>query len=245
MTEILDVLVRIPGVTGAALCNQAGECVLSQLTPPFEPILIKQLVSEIRSVFQIMRFLDDSEPQFFVLHLDDAVVAVRQIGELTLVALATTETNSTMLGVGFNVVNLKIREYGPANFELASGSGSVPRPAASSPPPPAVQMTPRPAPRGEATMIASSGLSLSDSGQAVAPDWVGEAVISALLKATARQLGPAAKVILKQEAKRIAASVVAVTPANFGTLVDAIAQRITDPTKRSAFVTEARALLRR
>jgi len=103
MNEILDVVVRVPGVSGAALCNQQGECVLSQLVPPFEPILIKKIVSEVRGVFQTMRYLDDSEPQFLVVHFDDVVVAVRQIGELTLVALATSTTSVTMLSVAFNV----------------------------------------------------------------------------------------------------------------------------------------------
>ena len=244
MTEILDVLVRIPGVSGAALCNQAGDCVLSQLVPPFEPILIKQLVNEIRSVFQIMRYLDDSEPQFFVVHLDDVSIVVRQIGELTLLALATSATNSNMLGVGFNVVNLKIREYGPANFELAAGSGSGVKSSAASqsPPPRAAGSGPG---RGEATTIAASvSLSMSDSGRPAAPDWVGEAVMQKLVKALARQLGPAAKVILKQEVKRIAVSMGSVTPSNFYALIDALGQRINDPVKRQAFISEARPLLR-
>jgi len=244
MTEILDVLVRIPGVSGAAICNQAGECVLSQLIPPFDPILIKQLVHEIRSVFQMMRYLDDSDPQFFVMHLDEVTVAIRQIGELSLIALATSATNSTMLGVGFNVVNLKIREYGIQNFELASGSGSAPRmPNAS-----ASHTPPRPSSmpaRGEATTIAqAASLSISDSG-AKAPDWIGEAALQALMKALARQLGPAAKVILKQDVKRIAVSMGGVTTSNYWTLVDALAQRISDATKREAFVAEARQLMRR
>ena len=245
MTEILDVLVRIPGVSGAALCNQAGDCVLSQLIPPFEPILIKQLVNEIRSVFQIMRYLDDSEPQFFVVHLDDVSIVVRQIGELTLVALASSTTNSNMLGVGFNVVNLKIREYGPANFELAAGSGSGLKGASASQSPPPRQAAGSVPGRGEATTIAASvSLSMSDSGRPAAPDWVGEVVMQKLLKALARQLGPAAKVILKQEVKRIAVSMGSVTPSNFFSLVDALAQRINDPPKRQAFLSEARPLLR-
>ena len=43
MNEILDVVMRVPGVSGTALCNQQGECVLSQLIPPFEPIEIGAL----------------------------------------------------------------------------------------------------------------------------------------------------------------------------------------------------------
>jgi hypothetical protein len=79
-----------------------------------------------------------------------------------------------MLGVGFNVVNLKIREYGPANFELASGSGSAPRPAGSSSSSQPGQSRPSmmPSSKGEATRIAQSvSLSMSDSGGMVAADW--------------------------------------------------------------------------
>ncbi len=245
MNEILDVLIRVPGVSGAALCNQQGECVLSQLIPPFEPILIKKIVSEVRGVFQMMRYLDDSEPQFLVLHLEDIVVAVRQIEELTLVALATSATNSTMLGVGFNVVNLKIREHGIANFELASGTGSrtgsgaqsLPRPSGGTP-------TAVPIARSEGTAIGSASFGISD-GQPAAPDFIGDEFVQRLVKAFARQLGPAAKVVFKQQVKHIGLTIGTITPNNLSIVIDALLQRITDVAKREAFLFDVRALLRR
>jgi hypothetical protein len=246
MNEILDVLVRVPGVSGAALCNQQGECVLSRLIPPFEPILIKKIVSVVRGVFQMMRYLDDSEPQFLVLHLDDVVVAVRQIEELTLVAFATSTTNSTMLGVGFNVVNLKIQEHGIANFELAAGTGSrsgsgsqsLPRFSGGTPPP-------VPIARSEGTVIGSASFSIFDSGQPAAPDFIGDELVQRLVKALARQLGPAAKVVFKQQVKHIGLTVGAITSNNLSTVVDALLQRVTDVAKREAFLSDVRALLRR
>lgn len=246
MNEILDVLARVPGVSGAALCNQRGECVLSQLIPPFEPILIKKIVSEVRGVFQMMRYLDDSEPQFLVLHLDDVVVAVRQIEELTLVALATSTTNSTMLGVGLNVVHLKILDHGIANFELAAGTGSRPGSGSQSLPrfgggtPPPV-----PTARSEGTAFASGSLSFFDSGQPAAPDFIGDEIVQRLVKALARQLGPAAKVVFKQQVKHVGLTVGAITPNNLSTVVDALLQRVTDVAKREAFLSDVRALLRR
>jgi len=246
MNEILDVLIRIPGVSGAALCNQQGECVLSQLIPPFEPILIKKIVSEVRSVFQMMRYLDDSEPQFLVLHLDDVVVAVRQIEELTLIALATSTTNSTMLGVGLNVVNLKIHEYGIANFELAAGTGSRSGTGSQSLPQQRGR-TPTAAPiaRSESTAIGSASFGISDGGQPAAPDFIGDEFVQHLVKALARQLGPAAKVVFKQQVKQIGLTVGTITPNNLSTLVDALLQRITDVAKREAFLSDVRALFRR
>jgi hypothetical protein len=245
MNDILDVLMRVPGVSGAALCNQQGECVLSQLIPPFEPILIKKIVSEIRGVFQMMRYLDDSEPRFFVLHFDDVVVAVRQIEELTLIALATSTTNSTMLGVGLNVVNLKIHEHGVANFELATGTGSRSGSGSQSAPRPSTG-TPSSAPiaRSEGTSISSS-LSGSDSGQLPAPDFIGDELVQRLVKALAHQLGPAAKVVFKQQVKHLGLTVGTITPGNLGTVVDALLQRVTDVAKREAFLSDVRALFRR
>jgi hypothetical protein len=246
MNEILDVLVRIPGVSGAALCNQQGECVLSQLIPPFEPILIKKIVSEVRGVFQMMRYLDDSEPQFLVLHLDDVVVAVRQIEELTLVALATITTNSTMLSVGFNVVHLKILDHGIANFELAAGTGPRPGSGSLSPPRPSGGTpTAVPIAHSEGTSIGSASLSISDSGQPVAPDFIGDELVQHLVKALARQLGPAARVVFKQQVKHIGLTIGMITPSNLSTVVDALLQRVTDAAKREAFLSDVRALLRR
>jgi len=246
MNDILDVLIRVPGVSGAALCNQQGECVLSQLIPPFEPILIKKIVSEVRSVFQMMRYLDDSEPQFLVLHLDDFVVAVRQIGELTLVALAASTTNSTMLGVGFNVVNLKIHEHGIENFELAAGTGSRTGSGAQSlPRPSGGTSTAGPIVRSESTAIGSASFGMSETGQRVAPDYIGDEFVQHLVKALARQLGPAAKIVFKQQVKQIGLTVGTITPNNLSAVVDALLQRITDRAKREAFLSDVRALLRR
>jgi hypothetical protein len=246
MNEILDVLMRVQGVSGAALCNQQGECVLSELIPPFEPILIKRIVSEVRGVFQMMRYLDDSEPQFLVLHLDDVVVAVRQIEELTLVALATSTTNSTMLSVGFNVVNLKIHEHGIANFELAAGTGSRTGSGSQSPPRPSGGTpTPVPIARSEGTAIGSASFSLFDTGQPAAPDFIGDELVQRLVKALARQLGPAAKVVFKQQVKHIGLTVGTITSNNLSTVVDALLQRVTDGAKREAFLSDVRALLRR
>jgi hypothetical protein len=246
MNEILDVLMRIPGVSGAALFNQQGECVLSQLIAPFEPILIKKIVSEVGGVFQMMRYLDDSEPQFLVLHLDEVVVAVRKIQDLTLVALATSTTNSTMLSVGFNVVYLKILDHGIANFELAAGTGPRPGIGSQSPPrasggmPAAVPIA-----HSEGTAIGSARLGMSDSGELVAPDFIGEDLVQRLVKALARQLGPAARVVFKQQVKHIGLTVGTITPSNLSTVVDALLLRVTDVGKREAFLSDVRALLRR
>lgn len=237
MNEILDVVVRVPGVSGAALCNPQGECVLSQLSPPFEPVLVKKIVSEVRGVFQTMRYLDDTEPQFLVVHFDDVVVAVRQIEELTLVAFATSTTSVTMLGVAFNVVNLKIRDHGIASFDLAAGTGLLPgrgsqsrRPSGGMP---------------ASTPIGSASLSISDGVQPAAPDFIGDELVERLVKALARQLGPAARFVFKQQVKHIGLTVGAITPNNLSTVVEALLQRVPDVAKREAFLSDVRALLRR
>ncbi len=238
MNEILDVVVRVPGVSGAALCNQQGECVLSLLNPPFEAILIKKIVSEVRGVFQTMRYLDDSEPQFLVIHFDGVVVAVRQIEELTLVAFATSTTSVTMLGVAFNVVNLKLRDHGLANFDLAAGTGLLPARGSQGPSRPSSR-TPTAVP------IGSASLGVSGSVQPAAPDFIGDELIQRLVKALARQLGPAASFVFKQQVKHIGLTVGAITPNNLPTVVDALLQRVTDVAKREAFLSDVRALLRR
>ena len=237
MNEILDVVVRVPGVSGAALCNQQGECVLSQLVPPFEPVLVKKIVSEVRGVFQTMRYLDDSEPQFLVVHFDAVVVAVRQIEELALVAFATSTTSVTMLGVAFNVVNLKIRDHGIANFDLAAGTGLLPGRRSQSPRPSGATPTPVP--------IGSAGLSIFDSAQPAAPDFIGDELVERLVKALARQLGPAARFVFKQQVKHVGLTIGTITPNNLSTVVEALLQRVTDVTKREAFLSDVRALFRR
>jgi hypothetical protein len=151
-----------------------------------------------------------------------------------------------MLSVGFNVVNLKIRDHGIANFDLASGTGprlgsgpqSVPRPGSGTP-------TQMPIARSEGTAIDSASLGISDTGQPAAPDYIGDEFVQRLVKALTRQLGPAARVVFKQQVKRIGLTVGAITPSNLSAVIDAVLQRVTDGTKREAFLSDVRALLRR
>ena len=55
-----------------------------------------------------------------------------------------------MLGVAFNVVNLKIRDHGIANFDLAAGTGLLPGRGSQSPRPSGGTPTSVPIARSEA-----------------------------------------------------------------------------------------------
>jgi hypothetical protein len=150
-----------------------------------------------------------------------------------------------MLGVGFNVVNLKIHEHGIANFELAAGTGprlgnglqSSTRPSGGTP-------TPVPIVRSEGTVV-GSGLGLADTGQQPAPDFIGDEFVQRLVQALARQLGPAAKVVFKQQVKHVGLTVGTITRNNLSTVVESLLQRVADVAKREAFLSDVRALLRR
>jgi predicted regulator of Ras-like GTPase activity (Roadblock/LC7/MglB family) len=77
----------------------------------------------------------------------------------------------------------------------------------------------------------------------IPPDAVGRPVIEALLKALARQIGPFAKVYVKEALNNMGVSASTVTLSQYNDLVSLLVMRVTEPMRAKAFVAEAATLL--
>lgn len=218
MDAILQQLTSVQGVTGAALFNKQGGCVAHVLNPPYEPILLVEAVQELRQAVEMFTYLDSTEFQGFVAHLDSGKVVARQSGDWLVFVLGDGQLQTSMLNVALSVVVLKLKTAGPppdAPSNVAVGSLSL-------------------------GSMGSIGAGVSPS-EAPA-DAVGVSVMKALLKELASSLGPFAKVLLKQELGKLGLSARTVGRQHYHDLIKVLSKRIPEEEKRQDFVVKAKTL---
>ncbi len=96
--------------------------------------------------------------------------------------------------------------------------------------------------RSKSLSMSSISMSGGDAG-AVPADAVGKEVVHRLMKALARQVGPFAKVFLKQELTKLGATPRTLVRDQYSDLVQILGRRISDEGQREAFSAEASRLL--
>ena len=218
MDAILQQLTSVQGVTGAALFNKQGGCVAHVLHPPYEPILLVEAVQELRQAVEMFTYLDSTDFQGFVAHLDSGKVVARQTGEWLVFVLGDDALQTSMLNVALSVVVLKLKAAGaPPEAPASVAVGSM--------------------------SLGSMGTDGSIGTMVETPtDAVGVKVMKALLKELASQLGPFAKVLLKQELGKLGLSARTVGRQHFDDLVKVLSKRIPEEDKRQDFVSRAKQL---
>ena len=224
---MLTNLKSIDGVVSCALFSVDNKCLAHQLSPPYEPILLSRIMSEMQQVFDLVTYLDEPAPltQFVSQH-ENGTILIRWIDNMKLIVLTKPDTNLAMVNVGVNVASLKVTE--------AKAKGTLHEMQAVS------------AARSQRSVSINtpSSLSMSGAGGDAPPDAVGAEVLKRLLKALARQLGPASKIVLKQEITKMGSSPSTLVAGQYNDLVLMLSRRIPDQSKIDEFLREARTLLR-
>lgn len=305
MSNALQALNQIPGVIGSVIFNQQDECVVSMMPPPYEPMLLSQVMQELRNALNVLNYLADSASWgAIVIRFDAGYLVVRNVNGMTVMVIAQPTLNPAMLSVGFNVAALKLQQeqaqpqqFAPQSLPLAapppppqaygraptSGGQSNPQAATmmmqnqpTSPPPlPPLppshhqqhsHQAPPPPPQMTLSGTQSQPINLSHSGPHLAsasmsgsgqsmrgdsvdpggmggvPDAVGKAVIDGLLRALARQIGPFAKLIMKEELTKLGVTGATLGFSQYEDFINMLSRRLQDPAKRREFMTEAEAL---
>jgi len=243
MQAMLSSLSQIQGVTGGAVFDATGECILHQMPVPYEPILLNQVFSELRTVLDAVRYMDDSGIlDSFVCRFDNGYLILREIGGYTVLLLVSPSVNMAMINVGFKVAALK--RYRGAELS----------PAAATPPPAPVHVSSihvdkesgvGRAPSSPGLMQGTtSALSVSSTLEdaPIPPDAVGAGVVNELVKLLSGHVGPFAKVIFKQELKRIGASTQTLTRSQYDDFVTFLVAKIPDTAGKTQFAAAARRL---
>jgi predicted regulator of Ras-like GTPase activity (Roadblock/LC7/MglB family) len=225
MNEALASLTSTEGVRGVIVFDADGHCVANDLPPPYEPALMEEAAKRIALVFDVFASIDDGAVSSFSVNCDAGGVVLRHAPPHTVLALTAPNVNMNVLNVALNVVTLNL---------LRRQSGT--QPAA--------------APRQQIDPVAShSSQMLSQSGdvpeQQIPPDAVDRRVVVQLLEVYRNYLGPAAKLVLKQQLNLLGVNSYTLRRGQFGDFVTRLAQRIPSVERQQEFLAAARELAQR
>ncbi|HLM75305.1 MAG TPA: hypothetical protein VK459_21485 [Polyangiaceae bacterium] len=237
MQALLASLSQIQGVMGAAVFGPTGECILHQMPMPYETILLNRLFADLRTVLDAFRYMDDSGvTDSFVCRFDNGNLILRPMGGNSVLLMTAPNVNMAMVNVGFKVASLKMERSAEAAHAVTLN-----------PPPP----QPAPAPAAQVTMSsvppmvpAVSSLTVSSvvDDAPIPPDAVGARIADDLVRLLAVQVGPFAKVLFRQELKRIGATVQTLTRSQLDDLITLLAPKVPDPVYRNQFIAAAKRL---
>jgi predicted regulator of Ras-like GTPase activity (Roadblock/LC7/MglB family) len=225
MNEALASLTATEGVRGVVVFDADGACVANDLPPPYEPALMAEAAKRISLVFDVFASIDDGGVIGFSANCDAGGIVLRYSAPHTVIALTTPNVNMNVLNVALNVVTLNLARR---------QSGTQPATAARSP----------------AELVAShSSQMLSQSGEIpeaqIPPDAVDRRVIVQLLEVYRNFMGPAAKLVLKQQLGALGVTSHTLRRSQFGDFVTRLAQKIPSVERQREFVTAARELAQR
>lgn len=212
MSVALGPLSGSPHVLAAAIFDESGQCTESHLPPPYDPILIQDMIVKLGEAFDNFSALGHQSPaRSFAASCEAGSVIMRRIEGSTIVALVEKAGNMVMVNVALNVVGLKLRRGAEAS---KSASDHFLSPSASA--------------------------SLGQSGSFVqATNVVPRAALQRLLKLYQHEVGPAAKLLLKRELSGLGLSARALRPERYPAVVRGLALHIQNPELRDTFIRQS------
>jgi hypothetical protein len=228
MQNALAGIAKIKGVKGFSVFDTRGACVVHQMPPPYEAVLMNQVLEQLRAAFDAVRCLDESGMDSFIGRFSQGCVVLKPLANHTVMIVAEPDLNLATLGIGLKVASLKL---GAA--ESGRISGPMDTVAASAQ---------KLALHANSSSNLSQGIALNESR--IPADAVSAAVMSELTQLLAVRIGPMAKVTLKGTLTSLGLHPRAVGPPQFDELVALVARKIPDVAARQPFINAARALLR-
>jgi predicted regulator of Ras-like GTPase activity (Roadblock/LC7/MglB family) len=225
VNEALASLTATEGVRGVIVFDASGTCVANDLPPPYEPALMAEAAKRIALVFDVFASIDDGSVNSFSVNCEAGGVVLRHAPPHTLIALTTPNVNMNVLNVALNVVTLNLARK-QSGTQLQTSSRLPADPVASH----------------SSQMLSQSG-DIPD--QPIPPDAVDRRVLLQLLEVYRNFLGPAAKLMLKQQLSLLGVTSHTLRRAQFGDFVTRLAQKIPSVERQREFVTAARELAQR
>ncbi len=113
MHELLKSVQSIPGVTGTALFNANGTCLVNKLPATYQPKVVREMITELTSMFQVLTCVDGYNSEQIVISLDDGMFAFRVLEGMSLTVFGNHAVNTAKLNVGCAVLARKLRQLRP------------------------------------------------------------------------------------------------------------------------------------
>ena len=221
MNEALATLSRTDGVVGVVVFDDSGKCVANDLPPPYEPILLAEVLRRLSAAFDVISSLDSSEITSFGVDCEEGSIVVRRVEHHWVLALTQAEVNMSLLNVAMNVVVL--------NLNRSSGTQPIGRPSTES-------MT------GRSSQVMQS--TQTDQLE-IPPDAVERSVVQHLLTLYTEYLGPAAKPVLQQQLAALGVTSRTLRRGQLSDLVNRMTAKIPVPQRQREFAEAVQAFRQR
>jgi predicted regulator of Ras-like GTPase activity (Roadblock/LC7/MglB family) len=222
MNGALTNLSGTEGVRGVIVFDADGTCVANDLPAPYEPMLLAEAAKRVVDICDVFASLEDGNVNSFSAMGDEGGIVLRYVAPHTLIALTTPTVNMNVLNVAMNVVALNLGRKTSGTQPSMTGRKAL-DPVASQP-----------------------SQSLSQSGdvgeQPIPPDAVDRALILSLLDVYRNYLGPAAKVVLKQQLAALGVTSRSLRIGQYGDFVMRLAQKIPSVERQREFIFHAQRL---
>lgn len=217
--EALSNLSKTDGVLGVVVFDEHGTCLVNQLPAPYEPILLFDVLRRLSGAFDVFASLEDGSAASFSVDCEDGSLVLRCVDGHWVVALTHPEVNMNLLNVAMNVVVLNLSRGFP-------GSGTQA----------AVRLN------ESMTGRSSTSLSMSNSmgDQEIPPDAVDRSVVHQLLTIYREYLGPAAKLVFKQQLGALGVTSRTLRRGQVSDLTTRLASKIPVAERQKEFLAEVR-----
>jgi predicted regulator of Ras-like GTPase activity (Roadblock/LC7/MglB family) len=229
MNGALTNLAGTEGVRGVIVFDADGTCVVNDLPAPYEPMLLAEAAKRVAEVCDVFSAMDDGAVNSFSAMGEEGGIVLRYVAPHTLIALTTPSVNMNVLNVAMNVVALNLGRKASGTQPLTNSRSAAIDPVAS--------------------QTSHASQTLSQSGdipeQQIPPDALDRAVVLSLLEAYRNFLGPAAKLVFKQQLAAFGVTSRTLRAGQFGDFVIRLAQKIPSPERQREFVLNAQKLRER
>lgn len=222
MSAALATLSGTQGVLGTAVFDHSGVCVATDLKPPYEPVLVAEVVKHLNGAFDVIASIDDSGAQSMFAACESGGVVFRSTEAHTLVVLTQPEANLNVVNVALNVVALNFSR------EVANSNALASQHALSSQNMLGSQM--------HGPLVTQSDALPTDQ---IPPDAVGKSNVTQLLTVYANYMGPAAKVVLKQHLAAFGVTARTLRKGQWQDLLNRLGAKIPSAERRREFLVSA------
>jgi predicted regulator of Ras-like GTPase activity (Roadblock/LC7/MglB family) len=223
MNEALASLSKTDGVIGVVVFDAQGHCVANDLPPPYEPILLAEVVKRLQAAFDVFGTLDQGDVTSFGVDCEDGSLVLRRVDQNWVLALTHPDVNMSMLNVAMNVVVLNLSRQPNSGTHRAARSSS------------------------DSLVTRSTSLgSMGSSGDVeIPPDAVDRVVLQQLVVVYQEFLGPAAKAVLKQQLAALGVTSRTLRRGQFNDFIARLAGKVPSPERQREFTLAVRKLQER
>lgn len=203
------------GVRGVVVFDAGGSCIESDLPPAYDLAKMRDLLHRVDGAGDVFSSLGDGPVSAFALACEGGTVIVRRAGGHTVLTLADPSVNVNLLNVALNVLVLNLERMSQSQVELDTELLTAP---------------------AEVRSVRRS----SQAPELIPPDALGRPVVLRLLEVFTSYMGPAARMVLRQQLDTLGASTRTLRESQYDSLVLALATRIPSPVRKDEFLAAAR-----